>query len=123
MDVSKALSNRAYSGINIEEIVRDVKIFKSKLSKNNPLEGTFYRKKVLDQMKLNPKTGNTDYHGFPKIVDNYAKYGKIEKVLGRDGIFRTKISLKGSYKDKDGFFEWIVEPNNSINHRIFKIKN
>jgi len=73
-------------------------------------------------MRLNLKTAKPDNHCFPQIVDNYAKYGKIEKIVGRDGIFRTKITLEGSYIKNDGYFEWIVEPDNSINHRFFKIK-
>jgi hypothetical protein len=73
-------------------------------------------------MRLNLKTAKTDNRCFPKIVDNYAKYGKIEKIIGRDGIERTKISLEGSYIKNDGYFEWIIEPNNSIKHIFFKNK-
>jgi hypothetical protein len=31
----------------------------------------------------------------------------------------VKIALEGSYKGEDGHFEWILEANNSVNHRIF----
>lgn len=70
-------------------------------------------------MEKNLKTGKTDSHGFPKIVDNYAGLGKKEFILGRDGLNRTKIMLEGGYKGQNGYFEWIIEANDTINHRIF----
>jgi hypothetical protein len=109
--------------LDLERIVKDVKInIGNVLNKRNPLEGTFYKKKVFDQMRLHPNSAMPDYHCFPKIVDNYAKYGKIDKIIGKEGISRTRIRLKGSYKKKEGFFEWIIEPDNSINHRLFNIR-
>ena len=33
---------------------------------------------------------------------------------------RTKLSIPGSYKGKEGVFEFIKEPNGDINHRLFK---
>jgi len=45
--------------------------------------------------------------------------GKKELILGNDAIIRMKISLKGGYKNREGYFEWIVEPNRQINHRLF----
>ena len=71
-------------------------------------------------MKNNLKTGKPDFHGFPQIVDNYATFGQKELIKGRDGITRVKISLEGSYKGQDGYFEWIIESNKSVNHRIFR---
>ncbi len=32
---------------------------------------------------------------------------------------RTKIELDGSYNGQQGHFEWIVEPNGTVNHRLF----
>ena len=86
---------------------------------NNPLENTFYSPKVLRQMKPNLSSGRPDFHGFPSIVDNYAKFGTKTTIRGADGITRTKVNLHGGYGGKNGYFEWIVEPNNEINHRIF----
>ncbi len=86
---------------------------------SNPLEGAKYTRKVLLQMENNLKTGKPDFHGFPRIVDNYAGLGKTELIKGKDGLTRVKISLEGSYKGQDGCFEWILESDRSINHRIF----
>ena len=116
-------SNRANSGIDVKRVIKDVKVNTNNFGlKKNPLKGTFYSEKVIKQMLPNLKTGITDFHGFPKIVDNYAKYGKINKITGRDGIYRTKINLDGSFRGNKGSFEWIIEPDNSINHRIFKYR-
>jgi hypothetical protein len=97
----------------------------TKISKNisrlpsNPLHGTRYSKKVLLQMEKNLKTGQPDFHGFPKIVDNYANLGQRELIKGKDGLIRTKINLDGGYKGLDGHFEWIIEADSSVNHRLF----
>ena len=61
----------------------------------------------------------TDFHGFPRIVDNYAKLGRKELIQGGDEITRIKINLEGGYKGIDGYFEWIIEADGLINHRIF----
>jgi hypothetical protein len=73
-------------------------------------------------MRTNSKTAQTDFHGFPRVVDNYAKFGRIESLVGRDGISRTKISLPGGYRGREGNFEWIVEVDKTINHRLFVSK-
>jgi hypothetical protein len=86
---------------------------------SNPLQGTKYTQKVLLQMGNNLKTGKSDFHGFPKIVDNYAGLGRKELIKGKDGISRVRISLEGSYKGEEGHFEWILESNQSVNHRLF----
>jgi len=85
----------------------------------NPLKGTSYSQKVLNQVKPNGKTGLPDFHGFPQIVDNYASLGSKELITGRDGISRIKVSLSGNYQGKDGHFEWIIESNKMVNHRLF----
>jgi hypothetical protein len=88
-------------------------------STSNPLHATEYTKKALHQMKNNAKTGQPDFHGFPKIVDNFASLGKKNHFKRGDGLIRTKITLEGGYKGLDGHFEWIIEADNMVNHRIF----
>ncbi len=85
----------------------------------NPLNGTNYTAKVINDMRLNGKTGRPDFHGFPRIIDNYAKFGRTGTIIGRDGIKRTKLTLPGAYQGKEGCFEWIIEPDQTINHRLF----
>jgi len=85
--------------------------------KHNPLQGTKYLTKVKGQMK------RADYHAFPNQVDSFAGLGKQRKIVSGDGISRLKIELEGFYRGKQGVFEWIIEPNNTINHRIFRTWN
>lgn len=61
-----------------------------------------------------------DYHSFPESVTAFESAGTVSRVKGGDGIIRTKLSRLGSYKGKEGFFEFIKEPNGDINHRLFK---
>lgn len=61
-----------------------------------------------------------DYHSFPQSVEAFSESGQISKIIGGDGIERLKLEIKGSYKNKDGTFEFIKEPDGTINHRLFK---
>ena len=64
-----------------------------------------------------------DFHSFPKIVDNYGGLGKIETITGGDKIVRTKVSIDGGYKGREGVFEYIIEPDGiTVNHRFFRAK-
>ena len=47
---------------------------------------------------------------------------KKTEIIGKDGIKRVKIEIQGSYKNHDGVFEYIIEPDNTVNHGFFKIK-
>ena len=85
----------------------------------NPLMGTSYTPKVIKDMSLNAKTALPEFHGFPKIVDNFAGLGRTDLIIGRDGITRTKVSLSGGYQGREGYFEWIIEPDKTINHTLF----
>jgi RHS repeat-associated protein len=85
----------------------------------NPLAGARYTGKVRQQMRPGLKTGRPDNHGFPLEVDNFAQHGKVSPLTGGDGIVRTKVELPGSYNGKDGHFEWIIENDGTINHRLF----
>ncbi len=77
-------------------------------------KNTRYTNKVLKQMK------QKDYHSFPESVKAFESAGTVSRIKGGDGIIRTKLSIPGSYKGKEGVFEFIKEPNGDINHRLFK---
>lgn len=70
-------------------------------------------------MRLDASTARSDFHGFPRVVDNYAQLGRRQTFIGGDGVSRVKVSLDGGYFGKEGHFEWIIEPNKSVNHRLF----
>jgi filamentous hemagglutinin len=61
----------------------------------------------------------TDFHAFPEIVRNYAGSGKISVIRGGDGVARTLLRIPGSYRGRQGIFEFIKEPDGMINHRLF----
>ena len=79
----------------------------------NPLAGTRYTCKLRQQLR------QSDYHSFPLEVDNFAGGGTSTTFTGGDGVIRTRGQLPGSYKGRDGRFEWIIEPDKTINHRLF----
>jgi len=85
----------------------------------NPLEGARYTGKVRQQMRPHNRTAKPDNHGFPLEVDNLAGQGIKRQITGGDGVVRTKVELRGNYRDREGTFEWIIEPDSSVNHRLF----
>jgi hypothetical protein len=86
----------------------------------NPLVGTRYTGKVRQQMRPD-RNGETDNHGFPLSADNMARYGTTRSITGGDGIERTMVEVRGNYKGKNGTFEWIIEPDRTVNHRFFRV--
>lgn len=77
-------------------------------------KGTRYSEKVLNQMQ------EDSFHGFPKSVEAFQQDGYTTIVTGGDKTNRTLLHIPGSYKGYDGEFLFLKEPNNIINHRIFK---
>lgn len=44
----------------------------------------------------------------------------VTQLTGRDGIVRDILKIPGDYQGKEGVFEFIKEPDGSINHRLFR---
>jgi hypothetical protein len=82
--------------------------------KSNPLQGTTYTPKVEQDM------ANDSNHGFPALIDEQAGYGQAAPLTGGDGVQRTLITLWGSKNGDDGAYQWIIEPNGNVNHRLFE---
>ena len=82
---------------------------------DNPLENIVYHDKVKRQMK------EGDFHAFPEEVLAFGKYGKVTKFKGNDGIERTGVYIKGSYRGRDGVFEIFIENDGkTVKHRFFR---
>ncbi|TYU41715.1 hypothetical protein FZW78_12395 [Listeria monocytogenes] len=87
----------------------------SKVTSKNPLKDIKYTDKVKQQMKQG------DYHSFPEGVDAFGETGKITQISGGDKVVRTKVEIQGTYRGKEGVFEYIIEPDGvTVNHRLFK---
>ena len=80
---------------------------------NNPLEDIEYTSKVQQQMQLG------DYHAFPEAVDAFGNIAKAEEIIGGDGVARMQYEIEGGYMGKEGVFQYIVELDNTCNHRDF----
>jgi filamentous hemagglutinin len=76
-------------------------------------DGTKYTDKVKQQ------ASSGDYHSFPESVDGHSDQGTVTEITGGDGIKRWKLEISGSYRGNDGVFEYIRNPDGSINHRLF----
>ena len=58
-------------------------------------------------------------HFFSGIVDNYMQQATKFTITGADKVNRFLYQLKGSLRGTDGIFEWIVEVNGDVTHRVF----
>ncbi len=75
---------------------------------------TKYSDKVLAQMK------NADFHAFPESVTAFGKSGIVSAIRGGDGVIRRILRIPGSYRGKEGVFEFIKDTEGIINHRLFR---
>lgn len=59
------------------------------------------------------------FHSFPRSVDAFEKDGIRFLKKGGDGKIYEHLHIKGSYRGKDGVFEYIKDSNGNITHRFF----
>jgi RHS repeat-associated protein len=83
-------------------------------------EGTNYTPKVLLQME----SGVGEFHSFPESVTAFENEGAVRTITGGDQIARDMLEIPGSYRSAggnlyDGVFQFIMEADGSINHRLF----
>ena len=104
----------ATKAVSIKRAVDARKAAKGAGKADDFFKGTKYTNKVKGQMKQN------DFHAFPESVKGFQGAGKVSKLKGGDGVVRQKLEIPGGYKGKEGNFEFIKEPNSTINHRLFK---
>lgn len=98
--------------------LKALKALKTAKNANKFFEGAKYTNKVGKQMK---NAGDL-HHAFPNSVDGYAaKYGKYSREMGKDGKMYDWLRMDGSYKGKNGTFEYIKDSQGNINHRFFRV--
>jgi len=79
----------------------------------NPLENIVYNDHVLNAKDA--------YHAFPEEVNTYGNYANVEALQGGDGIWRTMVTMEGTYKGKSGTFEYIIDEDGvTCTHRFFR---
>ncbi len=80
--------------------------------------GSFFNgTKYTDKVKQQSSSG--DYHSFPESVDGHSGEGTVTEFAGGDGVKRWKLEIPGNYRGSEGVFEYIRNPDGSINHRLF----
>lgn len=59
---------------------------------------------------------------FPRHIDSIATKNDVSKMTGGDGTVRTLVEMQGNVNGKPDVFQYIIEPNGTINHRLFMPK-
>ena len=82
-------------------------------------DGATYTPKVLNQM------ANTAdlHHSFPQMIDTMESAGSVRTVVGGDGIPREVLEIPGSINGKSGVYQYMKNPDGTINHRQFVPNN
>jgi hypothetical protein len=83
-------------------------------------EEATYTPKVLQQASR----GAGEFHSFPESVAAFESSGTVRAMTGGDKVVRQVLEIPGSYRStggnlSDGVFQWIKNPDNTINHRLF----
>ena len=65
--------------------------------------------------------GPGEFHSFPTLVDVFGGDGEIVQIQGGDGLMYTAVRIWGGYGQYDGYFEYIIGPDGTINHRFFVV--
>jgi RHS repeat-associated protein len=83
------------------------------MTDSNPLSGTTYSPKVLSQM------ASGDAHSFPSLVDSQADWSDAASAEGGDGSWYLHVNVPGAVNGESGFYQYIVDENGVINHRMW----
>jgi hypothetical protein len=86
------------------------------ITAQNFFDETQYTSKVRSQ------AASGDHHGFPQAVDAFFSEGTVTPIVGGDGVTRWNLTIPGSYNGKIRVFEYIHNPEGTINHRLFFAK-
>ena len=116
-----AAQTQASTGENYDGIPYDA--LDSLLAANTApsfFEGATYTPKVLQQASR----GAGEFHSFPEPVATFESSGSVRAMTGGDKVVRQVLEIPGSYRStggnlSDGVFQWIKNPDNTINHRLF----
>ncbi|MFP4370526.1 MAG: hypothetical protein ACLFR2_13185 [Candidatus Kapaibacterium sp.] len=71
---------------------------------NSFFKGTHYSKKVYKQMEMN------DFHGFPENARAFEKDGIRDIIKGGDGVYRERLRIPGTYKNKKDILNGLRNP-------------
>jgi len=58
-------------------------------------------------------------HYFSDIIDNNTNSAAKWSIRGGDGVYRSLYQIKGTLRGAPGIFEWMVETNGILTHRVF----
>ena len=84
--------------------------------RNDFFKGTWYSDRVLGNM-FNTSDA---FHSFPENVKAFQMDGVVTPLKGKDGVIVPILKIPGSYRGKEGYFEFIKERDGMINHRFFR---
>ncbi|MDR7811501.1 RHS repeat domain-containing protein [Lacrimispora sp.] len=78
--------------------------------------------KIVNAERTGTALAKTDvYHTSASYLsESQLSAGKTFNITGGDGIQRTLLQVEGGLNGKTGIFEYIIEPNGTVSHQLFK---
>lgn len=85
------------------------------------LNSTDASKQILNAERVGSALKNDIYHRAASFVpESQLASGKTFSIIGGDGVQRTLLQVGGEVNGKTGIFEYILDPNGTITHQLFK---
>ena len=85
----------------------------------NPADAS---KQILNAKRVGSALKNDIHHRAASFVpESQLANGKTFSVVGRDGVQRTLLQVGGEVNGKTGVFEYLLDPNGTITHQLFKL--
>ncbi|SUY94587.1 Uncharacterised protein [Lacrimispora sphenoides] len=78
--------------------------------------------KIVNAERMGTALTKTDvYHTSASYLsESQLAAGKTFNITGGDSIQRTLLQVEGGLNGKTGIFEYIIEPNGTVSHQLFK---
>lgn len=119
---SMAKDGSLLTGGPSESLIREVK--KDALSKRTSkvMSSSEAASKIANPERTGTALTKSDtFHRAASYVpENQLAGGKTFNITGGDGIQRILLQVEGNVNGKLGIFEYIIEPNGTVSHQLFK---
>ncbi len=78
-------------------------------------------KQIINAERVGSALKNDIYHRAASFVpESQLASGETFSIIGGDGVQRTLLQVCGEVNGETGIFEYLLDPNGTITHQLFK---